>query len=85
VKRRNKNPQIECCPYKKMMVSALKASIFHSFFSALKVKGLQPNFAIFFTLFFTNCENATKSKFRQETLNISSALKFMGSHLAVYE
>ncbi len=55
------------------------------FFSALKVKRFQPNFSIFFTLFFTNSENATKSKFRQETLNILSALKFTGSHLAFYE
>jgi hypothetical protein len=67
------------------MLSELKASIFHAFFSALKVKHCQPNFAIFFTLFFTNCETATKSKFSQETLNILSALKFTGSHLAFYE
>jgi hypothetical protein len=33
------------------MLSALKASIFHAFFSALKVKCFPPNFAIFFTLF----------------------------------
>jgi hypothetical protein len=36
-------------------------------------------------LFFTNSENAAKSKFRQEMLNILSALKFTGSHLAFYE
>jgi hypothetical protein len=53
--------------------------------SALKVKHFQPNFAIFFHAFFTNSENATKSKFRQETLNILRALKCMGSHLAFYE
>jgi hypothetical protein len=46
---------------------------------------LQPNFAIFFTPFFANSETATKSKFRQETLNILSTLKFAGSHLAFYE
>jgi hypothetical protein len=45
----------------------------------------QPNFAIFFLLLFTISENATKSKFRQEILNILSALKFVGSHLAFYE
>jgi hypothetical protein len=57
------------------MLSALKALIFHMFFSALKVKRFQPNFAIFFTLFFTNSENATKSKFSQEMLNILRELK----------
>jgi hypothetical protein len=46
------------------------------FFHALNVKCFQPNFAIFFTFLFTNSENATKSKFREETLNILSALKF---------
>jgi hypothetical protein len=49
----------------------------------------QPDFAIFFARFFENGENATKSKetfeFRQETLNILSALKFAGLHLAFYE
>ncbi len=65
-------------------VSALKASIFHPFFSALRVKRFQPNFDIFFILFFTNSENATKSKFRQETVNILSMLKFMESHLTFY-
>ncbi len=48
--------------------------------SALKVKCLQPDFAIFFTRIFANSENATKfketSEYRQETLNILSALKF---------
>jgi hypothetical protein len=63
-------------------LSALKVSIFHAFFSALKVKCFQPNFAIFFMLF---SRNATKSKFRQEMLTILSALKFTGSHLAFYE
>jgi hypothetical protein len=58
---------------------------FSRIFSALKMKCFQPNFAIFFTLFFTNSENATKSKFRQETLNILSTFKFTGSHLAFYE
>jgi hypothetical protein len=53
--------------------------------SGQKVKRFQPNFAIFLTRFFTNSENATKSKFRQETLNILSALKFLQSHLAFYE
>ncbi len=37
--------------------------------SALKVKRFQLNFAIFFMRFFTNSENATESKFRQEKLN----------------
>ncbi len=50
-----------------------------------KNRCFQPNFHIFFTLFFTNSENATKSKFRQETLNILSVLKFKGSHLACYK
>ncbi len=73
-------------PYlKKLMLLALKASIFHAFFSAMKVKCFQPNFAIFFMLFFTSIENATKSKFRQEMLNILSVIKFTGSHLAFYE
>ncbi len=67
------------------MLSTLKALIFHAFFSTLKVKRFHPNFAIFFHAFFTNSENATKSEFRQETLNILSTLKFMGSHLAFYE
>jgi hypothetical protein len=44
---------------------------------------------MFFAHFFANSENATKSKepskFRQEMLNILSALKFAGSHLAFYE
>jgi hypothetical protein len=57
--------------------------------SALKVKCFQPDFAIFFTHFFANSENATKfkdtSEFRQEMLNILSALKFSGPHLAFYE
>jgi hypothetical protein len=61
-------------------LSMLKASIFQAFF-----QHFQPNFAIFFMLFFTNCENATKSKYRQEMLNILSALKFTGSHLSFYE
>jgi hypothetical protein len=65
------------------MLSALKASIFHTFFSAMKVKSFQPNFIIFFMLFFTNSE--TKSKLWQEMLNILSVLKFKGSHLAFYE
>ncbi len=43
-----------------------------------------PDFAIFFAHFFANNENATKFKetfeFRQEMLNILSALKFVGSH-----
>jgi hypothetical protein len=30
-------------------LSALNASIFHSFFSALKVKRFQPNFSLFFS------------------------------------
>ncbi len=49
---------------------------FSRFFSALKVKRFQPDFTIFFTHFFTNSENATKSDFSQETLIILSALKF---------
>jgi hypothetical protein len=57
--------------------------------SALKVKCFQPDFTIFFAYFFTNSENATKFKetfeFRQEMLNILSALKLAGSHLAFYE
>ncbi len=65
--------------------STLKASIFLAFFPALKVKCFQPNFAIFSMIFFINSENATKSKFSQETLNIFSALKFTGSDLAFYE
>jgi hypothetical protein len=39
----------------------------------------------FFMPFFANSENATKSKFRRGMLNILSALKFAGSHLAFYE
>ncbi len=46
--------------------------------SALKVKCFQPDFAIIFTLYFANSENATKfketSEFRQETLNILNVL-----------
>jgi hypothetical protein len=53
--------------------------------SALRVKHFQPNFAIFSMLFFTNSENTINSKFSQETLNILSALKFTGSHLAFYD
>jgi hypothetical protein len=57
--------------------------------SALKVKRFQPDFAIFFTRFFANCETATKfneaSEYRQEILNILTALKFAGSQLAFYE
>jgi hypothetical protein len=39
----------------------------------------------FLHVFFTNSENATISKFRQETLNILSALTFTESHLAFCE
>ncbi len=39
----------------------------------------------FSCVFFTNIENATNSKFSQETLNIFSASKFTGSYLAFYE
>jgi hypothetical protein len=53
--------------------------------SALKVTRFQPNLAMFFTLFSPNSENATKSKFSQEMLNILGALKFRGSHLAFYD
>jgi hypothetical protein len=60
-----------------------------SMLSALKVKCFQPDFTIFFAHFFANGENTTKSKetseFRQEMLNISSSLKFAGSHLAFDE
>ncbi len=59
--------------------------IFQAFFSALKVKHFQPNFDIFSARFFANSENSTKSKFRQEMLNILIALKLVGSHLAFYE
>ncbi len=58
------------------MLSALKALIFHAIFLALKVKHFQTNFAIFFTLFFTN--STKTSKFRQETLNILSTFKIHG-------
>ncbi len=40
---------------------------------------------IFQVVFFANSEKTTKSKFRQETLNVLSTLKFVGSHLAFYE
>ncbi len=40
---------------------------------------------IFHVVFFTNSEKATKSKFRQEMLNILSALKCAGSYLAFHE
>ncbi len=46
------------------------------FFSALKVKCFQPDFIIFFTHFFSPTV---------KTLNILSALKFTGSHLAFYD
>ncbi len=42
-------------------------------------------FSLMLPYFFANSENATKSKFSQETLNVLSALKFAGSHLAFYE
>ncbi len=66
------------CPFgKKLMLSALK------------VKCFQPDFAIFLAHFFANSENAPKFKetteFEQEMLNISSELKFEGSHWAFYE
>jgi hypothetical protein len=57
--------------------------------SALKVKYFQLDFTIFFAHFFANGDNATTSKetskFRQEKLNILSALKFAGSQLAFSE
>jgi hypothetical protein len=57
--------------------------------SALKVKCVQSDFTIFFTLFIANGENATTSKetseFRQEMLNILNVLKFAGSHLEFSE
>ncbi len=54
------------------------------------MKCFQPDFChIFRTFPFINSENTTKfketSEFKQETLNILSALKFAGSHLALYE
>jgi hypothetical protein len=60
------------------MLSALKALIFHAFFSALKVKHFQPNFAIFFTVFSPNSEDPPKSKFRLEMLNIFRRVKIHG-------
>jgi hypothetical protein len=46
-------------------------------------------FSTDFAIIFASGKNATKSKetykFRQETLNILSALKFAGSPLAFYE
>jgi hypothetical protein len=57
--------------------------------SVLKVKRFQPDFAIFFAHFLPTVktpQNSTRPlNFRQETLNILSALKFAGSHLASYE
>jgi hypothetical protein len=57
--------------------------------SPLKVKRFQPDFVIFFACFFANSENATKFKessdFSQEMLNILSAIKSPGSHLAFYD
>jgi hypothetical protein len=72
-------------PIEKIDAFSAESIDFSCIFSALKVKRFQSNVAIFFTLFFTNSENATKSKFRKETLNILSALKFTESHLAYYE
>jgi hypothetical protein len=51
---------------------------FSRIFSALSVERFYPNFTIFFKIFFTSSENAINSKFRQETLNILSALKYTG-------
>ncbi len=70
---------------KKIYAFSTESINFSRVLLALKVKCFQPNFAIFFMLFFTNSENATKSKFRQKRLNILSTLKFTGSHLAFYE
>ncbi len=57
--------------------------------SALKVKRFQSDYTHIFHAFFANSENATKfketSEFRQETLNILSALKFAESQLVFYE
>ncbi len=54
-------------------------------FQRWKWNPLSLNFDIIFMLFFTISENASKSKFRLEMLNILSALKFTGSHFAFYE
>jgi hypothetical protein len=64
--------------------SELKKSIFHVFLSN-ESEMLPALFLHIFHAFFNNSENATKSKFRQETMNILSTLKFTGSHLAFYE
>jgi hypothetical protein len=54
-----------------------------------KIDAFSLIFPYFLRIFFTNSVNATKfketSKFKQEMLNILSALKFAGSHLAFYE
>ncbi len=67
------------------MLSALKASIFHAFFLHWKWNAFSLILPYFSCIFFTNSENATKSKFRQETLNILNALKFTWSHLVFYD
>jgi hypothetical protein len=63
-------------PIEKIDAFSLILPYFSRIFSALKVKLFQPDFAIFFTCFFSPTV---------KTLNILSALKFMGSHLAFYE
>ncbi len=67
------------------MLSALKASIIHAFFQHWKWNAFSLILQYFLRVFFTNSEIATKSKFSLETLNILSALKFTGSHLALYD
>ncbi len=75
------------------MLSALKvkcfqpnfAILFTLFFSTESEMLSAKVWHIFHMFFFTNSENPTKSKFSQETLNILSALKFIGSHLAFYD
>jgi hypothetical protein len=51
------------------MLSAQFRHISHAFFSTESLKHFQPFWHIF-ARFFANSENAAKSKFRQEMLNI---------------
>ncbi len=61
------------------------ALFFASFFQPWKWNAFSLILPYFSCIFFTNSENETKSKFRQEMLNIFIMLKFAGSHLAFYE
>ncbi len=62
-----------------------KHQFFTRFFQHWKWNAFSLISPYFSRFFLTNSENTTKSKFRQEMLNILSMLKFTGLRLAFYD